>query len=49
MTVILEKVPMHQPVAVEDIVDTALFLAENNSLTGSIIAVDGGMHLNNGN
>ena len=48
MTVILEKVPMHQPVAVKDIVDTALFLADNNSLTGSIIAVDGGMHLNNG-
>ena len=46
MTVILERVPMHQPVAVKNIVDTALFLAQNNSITGNIIAVDGGMHLN---
>ena len=45
MTVILNRVPMHQPVAVEDIVNTALFLQKNNSMTGSIIAVDGGMHL----
>ena len=45
MTVILNKVPMHQPVAVDDIVNTALFLQKNNSITGSIIAVDGGMHL----
>ena len=47
MTVILEKVPMHQPVGVNEIVNTAVFLAENPSLTGTIIPVDGGMHLNN--
>ena len=47
MTVILEKVPMHQPVGVNEIVNTAVFLAENPSLTGAIIPVDGGMHLNN--
>ncbi|MBR7144918.1 MAG: SDR family oxidoreductase [Lentisphaeria bacterium] len=45
MTVILNKVPMHRPAAVEDIVSTALFLQKNTSMTGSIIAVDGGMHL----
>ena len=45
MTVILNKVPMHQPVAVADIINTALFLQKNSSVTGSIIAVDGGMHL----
>ena len=45
MTVILDKVPMHQPVGVQEIVNTALFLQQNKSLTGSIIAVDGGMHL----
>ena len=46
MTVILEKVPMNQPVGVNEIVNTAIFLAENPSLTGTIIPVDGGMHLN---
>lgn len=45
MTVILDRVPMHRPVAVQDIVNTALFLQQNSSITGSIIAVDGGMHL----
>ena len=47
MTVILEKVPMHQPVGVSEIVNTAVFLAENPSMSGAIIPVDGGMHLNN--
>ena len=46
MTVILERVPMHQPVGVSEIVNTALYLAENPSLTGAVIPVDGGMHLN---
>lgn len=46
MTVILDKVPMHQPVGVSEIVNTALYLAENPSITGAVIPVDGGMHLN---
>ena len=46
MTIILEKVPMHQSVGVQEIVNSAIFLAENPSLTGAIIPVDGGMHLN---
>ena len=45
MTVILDRVPMHQPVMVQDIVNTALYLAQTPSMTGNIIAVDGGMHL----
>lgn len=45
MTVILDKVPMHQPIPVQEIVNTALYLAQNSSMTGNIIAVDGGMHL----
>jgi len=45
MTVILDKVPMHQVVGVQEIVNTALFLQDNPSLTGVIVPVDGGMHL----
>ena len=45
MTRILDKVPMHQAVKVEEIVNTILYLADNPSLTGTIIPVDGGMHL----
>ena len=45
MTVILDKVPLHRPVRVEDITATALYLWHNKSLTGTIVPVDGGMHL----
>ena len=45
MTVILDKVPLHRPVRVEDITATALYLWRNKSLTGTIVPVDGGMHL----
>jgi hypothetical protein len=45
MTVILDKVPLHRPVLVDDITATALYLWHNKSLTGTIVPVDGGMHL----
>ena len=45
MTKILGRVPMKQSVGVQEIVNTALFLWNNPSLTGAIIPVDGGMHL----
>lgn len=45
MMVILDKVPLHRPVRVEDITATALYIWHNKSLTGTIVPVDGGMHL----
>ena len=47
MTKILDRVPMHQPVSVEEIANSMEFFWKNPSLTGVILPVDGGMHLNN--
>ena len=48
MTIILERVVTGEPVGVQEVVNTAVFLWQNPSLTGVIIPVDGGMHLNQG-
>ena len=45
MTRILERVPMRQPVKVEEIANAVEFFRKNHSLTGVILPVDGGMHL----
>ncbi|MBR3708408.1 MAG: SDR family oxidoreductase, partial [Lentisphaeria bacterium] len=41
----LKTVPLARRVEVEDIAQTALYLATNRSVTGAIVAVDGGQHL----
>lgn len=45
MTRILNHVPMHRAVGVEEIANAMEFLWQNHSLTGHILPVDGGMHL----
>ncbi|MBR4075928.1 MAG: SDR family oxidoreductase, partial [Lentisphaeria bacterium] len=40
-----KTVPLARRVEVEDIAQTALYLATNRSVTGTIVAVDGGQHL----
>lgn len=44
----LKKVPLRRKVEMEDIARTALFLAQNSSITGAILPVDGGQHIQNG-
>lgn len=44
----LKKVPLERRVGLDDIAQTALYLATNRSITGAIISVDGGQHLQNG-
>lgn len=39
------KLPLQRIAAIQDIVDTALFLAEPRSITGQLIMVDSGEHL----
>ena len=41
----LKKVPMGKPVALQDLISGALFLAENDSVTGEILVIDGGQSL----
>lgn len=45
MTKILERVATGEPVGVQEIINAAVFLWQNPSLTGIIIPADGGMHL----
>lgn len=47
MTRILDSVPLHRPAGVEEIADAVEFFWKNPSLTGVILPVDGGKHLNN--
>jgi NAD(P)-dependent dehydrogenase (short-subunit alcohol dehydrogenase family) len=47
MTRILDRVPLHRQVGVEEIANAVDFFWESSSLTGVILPVDGGMHLNN--
>ncbi|MBO5959996.1 MAG: SDR family oxidoreductase, partial [Lentisphaeria bacterium] len=44
----LKKVPLNRRVEPEDIAGAALFLAQNRSITGTILTVDGGQHIQNG-
>lgn len=46
MEKVLKQVPSGKAVNIRDITDTCIFLAQNDSITGSIIYVDGGQHLN---
>ena len=39
---LLKKIPLHNFTDKKDIADTVLFLAENKSITGEVIIVDGG-------
>lgn len=39
---LIGKTPLRRPVAVSDVVDTAVMLIQNRSITGQIVAVDGG-------
>ena len=41
----LKRVPLGRPVAVADLVEAVLFLIRNDSVTGAILPVDGGMSL----
>lgn len=41
----IEGVPLHRPVAVDDIAATVLYLAGASGVTGQLIAVDAGQHL----
>lgn len=45
MTTILERCTLKHPVGVQEIVNSALYLWQNPSLTGVIIPIDSGMHL----
>lgn len=45
MEKVLKQVPSGKAVKMEDLTATCIFLAENDSITGSIIYVDGGQHL----
>ncbi|MFA6715722.1 MAG: SDR family oxidoreductase [Victivallales bacterium] len=45
MRKILEQVPMGRQIPLKDVTDACLFLARNESLTGQVIYVDGGRHL----
>ena len=47
MTRILDSVPLHRPAGVEEIAAAVEFFWKNPSLTGVILPVDGGKHLNN--
>lgn len=42
----LPEVPLGRQVALDDLVSAILFLAANDSITGDILFVDGGQHLN---
>ena len=46
MQTTLQKVPLGRPVPPEDIAQSILFLAACSSVTGTILYVDGGQHLN---
>jgi NAD(P)-dependent dehydrogenase (short-subunit alcohol dehydrogenase family) len=46
MQKVLKKVPLGKQIPLKDITDACLFLVRNDSLTGQIIYVDGGQHLN---
>lgn len=48
MEKILKSVPMAKAVSLDDLTDACLFLADNNSITGQILYVDGGQHLHHG-
>ena len=37
--------PLKRPTPIDEITNTAIFLAKNNSITGEIITLDGGKHL----
>ena len=41
----LKHVPLARPVDLDDLVQAVLFLAGNDSITGAVLPVDGGMHL----
>ena len=41
----LKTVPLGRPVALEDLCSACLFLAQNDSITGEILYVDGGQSL----
>ena len=45
MTRILDRVPLHRSVGPEEIANAVEFFWRNSSLTGVILPVDGGMHL----
>lgn len=44
----LKRVPLNRRVEPEDIAQAALYLACNRSVTGAVLSVDGGQHLQNG-
>lgn len=46
MRKVLKNVPMKKPVDINEIVAAALFLLANDSITGELINIDGGQHLN---
>lgn len=41
----LKRVPLGRAVSVDDVAETVLMLAENRSMTGAVVFVDGGQHL----
>ncbi len=45
MEKVLQSVPLHRPVDVQDFARAVLFLAQCKSITGAILPVDGGQHL----
>lgn len=45
MQKVLKEVPLGKQIPLKDITDACLFLIHNESLTGQILYVDGGMHL----
>lgn len=46
MTVELNNVPLQRPVDMNDLAESCLFLVKNDSITGEILFVDCGQHLN---
>jgi len=46
---ILQYVPLRQSSRPEEVAEACLFLAESKTITGQILFVDGGLHLQNGN
>ncbi len=45
MAKVLQSVPLNRPVDLQDLVSAVLFMIENKSVTGAVLAVDCGQHL----
>ncbi|MFA6814673.1 MAG: SDR family oxidoreductase [Lentisphaeria bacterium] len=45
MNILAKRIPMQKPTTKEEIASCCFFLAEASSITGEILCVDGGMHL----